>query len=139
MRRKKEQSCWTNLDRAPIISTWDRLESVSFEGILPYLDTNNGVDLLAALPPPSLSRRRIVRLHLSSLLYTNRPDPLSLVTLLIQEYFVDRTGSNAMQDGSIVLVVQSEREKVEVDEAVGKLEERRRSMFFTEMKEGTGQ
>jgi len=43
-----------------------------------------------------------------------------------------------MQDGSVVLVVESERERVEVEEAVGKLEERRRSMFVTELKDIRG-
>lgn len=138
--RKQAQSCWTNLDRAPVLSSWNRLQSISFEGILPYLDANSGgVDLLAALPPPSLSRRRIVRLHLSTLLYTNRPDPLSLLTLLIQDYFVDRTGLSAMQDGSVILVVQSERERFEVDEALGLLEERRRALFAIELKDAEGE
>jgi len=139
--RKMAHSCWTNSDGAPVLSSWDRLQSISFEGILPYLDANTnsgGVDLLAALPPSYLSRRRVVRLHLSTLLHTSGPDSVSLLNLKGQDYFVDRTGSNVMQDGSVVLVVESERERVEVEEAVGKLEERRRSMFVTELKDIRG-
>jgi len=136
--RQKDQSCWTTLDGAPILDSWDRIQTVSFEGTLPYLETRSDGDLLAAIPPPSLSRRRVIRLHLSTLLYTNRPDPLSLLKLFIKDHLVDRTGSNVMQDGSVVLVVESERERVEVEAAVGELKESRRLMFVTEMKVGRG-
>ena len=79
------------------------------------MSTERGSYSFACLPPSSLGRRRVLRLHSTSFLLDSL---LTLVIALTRYSFV--IGMSGMQDGSMVLVVGSQEEKEQAEEAIQK-------------------
>ena len=101
---------------------------MDFRGTVPL---KGGPLSLAALPVPSFhGARRTVRFQLPGLLSPNDPDISSLIeTLGIWSGLY----LSEMHRGSVVFVVGSEEERKEALEAVGELDETRRSKFSVEV------
>jgi len=104
-----------------------RLKVLKLRGFVPFMNGQH----LVGLPSPTRDRRRIVRLHLPSLLYDQYPDVASLVETLSQ--WEEVFGLEDMQKGSMVMVIQTEKEKREVTTSLGQVKKRWRSLFQVEL------
>ena len=118
----------------PVLSTFHRLTTLELKGMLPVIwnpSIFSDSYHLAYLPLPTISRRRTVRLHLPTLLSSDAPDT---TTFLKDTKEMAGLNLEHMQEGSVVLVVRSEEERREAEEAVEKFDEVRRIKFVVELK-----
>jgi len=102
----------------PLIRHWDRLEVLDLKGPVPWINTPERSAMVVYLCRPSLDRRRVVRLHpssFSSFLYHDLPSVVK--DILLNRHILDL---KLMQEESVVLVVGSEKEKEQVEEAIQK-------------------
>ncbi|KAL7412230.1 hypothetical protein BDY24DRAFT_442548 [Mrakia frigida] len=121
--------------RSPRLEGWTRLQVLQLRSCLPFSWTRIGTrDHLGALPPLSLDRHRTLRLHVTTFLDFSWPHPSSLLNMLM-----DRNraiGLDLMQKGSIVLVVDCEKQKEEAEEGLRVvMKEKWRDLFVIEMEE----
>lgn len=88
---------------------------------------------MAYLPRPSLEVRRVVQLHLHTLLYG--PDFLDVgsFTKKVKKTAILALGLKSMQEGSVVLVVRSKKERREVRKVVEEMEEGWKGKFVVEL------
>ncbi|KAL7411378.1 hypothetical protein BDY24DRAFT_417171 [Mrakia frigida] len=114
LRRPFKGTRWVTIGRSSLAG-WTRLEQVDLKGGLPWSEPREGLRL-AALPPPSLARRRVVRLHVASLFCLASPDLRCALDDIAGRDIL--YGLDTMQAGSLVLVVGSEEEKRETEEVV---------------------
>ena len=122
-----------SLSGLPLLSTFHRLTTLDFKELLPVIcnfSTSPSIHYLADLPTLSFARLRTVRLHLATLLSLESPDTTSLVQNLSK---MAAFRFELMQEGSTVLVVRTEEERMEAEEAVGNLDEGKRSKFAVEL------
>jgi len=112
----------------PTLIGFTRIEVVVLKGAVPL---EVGGSYLASLPPPSLGVRRTVRLHVSTLLSARSLSPVRFIEHIQEWAYVLNVGN--MQDGSVVLVVQTEKERRQAVEAVGKLGDSLRSKLTVEV------
>jgi len=93
------------------------LEVVDLKGSISFMrpELGHGPYTFAYLRPPSLDRRRVLRLHSSSFLLDSL---LSFVKFVRNISVV--MGMSLMQEGSMVLVVGSQEEKEQAEEAIQK-------------------
>ncbi|KAL7410755.1 hypothetical protein BDY24DRAFT_417611 [Mrakia frigida] len=112
-----------------------RLEEVVFRGVIPFHYQNNpDARLIAALPLPTLDRRRTLRIIVASLLSRNFRTPTSVVRRIPTNWPYGTFSTDPMQDGSIIFVVRTKEEKEEVEAALVKeMEEEWRSRFAVEI------
>lgn len=84
-----------------------------------------------ASPQTTTTRRRTLRIHLSTLFEHIRPQDLVLFWRREPDRLV--VGFGSAEKGSIVLLVRSEEERVETVSVVEQLEEEKRSLFVVEL------
>jgi len=88
---------------------------------------------LAGLPEPSKEVRRVVRIRVASFIRGWRECPAKVLVALRDGRAI--LWFDGMQDASIVLVVSSEKEKKEAEEAVSKVMGKWASLFVVELED----
>lgn len=73
---------------------------------------------MAALPPPSLDRRRTIRIHVRSFLSKKYPNASKFLKRFPVESPYGIFSAEEMQTGSIIFVVRTEEERKEVEVAI---------------------
>jgi len=111
----------------PVIVEWDRTELVDLKGVVPS-SRSRGDNHVVGLPLPVVEVRRVVRLHLNSLLGDQIRTLSTLATAVGTTIFWILCG-NGMQEKTIVLVVASEEEKSQVQKVVANFNGIRRQKF----------
>jgi len=89
---------------------------LELDGVLPYVWIRREAGYFAGLPAPTLARRRTLLFHPSSLQPALEPGFHPLIKELGLNF--PALGLLPMQDRSVILVVHSEEEKKEAEEAV---------------------
>jgi len=113
---------------------WLRIQQIDIFGLIIFTAEGDfNLSQVAGLPPPSLAQRRVIRLHMASLLNAFWLDfnrILNSISENIHEFCV-----HATQPGSLVLVAHSEEEKQELEQLIGAKQElaRWRSVFAVEL------
>jgi len=130
--RKAEETAWYDDGAGIPLIEWSRLEGVEFKGMMTRR-WSRGESFLGCLPTPKVERRRTIHLHLASLLTAQRPDAPSFLDF-VSNHGAQLYGLHHLQEGSVVLVVESEKDRREAEAAVMAVEPRWRSVFSVEMK-----
>lgn len=110
---------------------WTRLQVLGFRGGISYQSSPG--DELAGVAA-SLLRRPTIRLHPKTLLCDARPRVSSFVEYLGELHLSRVLPLEEMQEGSMVLVVETEEERKEAEAAVEELEQRWRSKYVVHLK-----
>ncbi|KAL7413252.1 hypothetical protein BDY24DRAFT_389447 [Mrakia frigida] len=118
-------SSWLGLGVPPLLS-WNRIQILEFKGVIPF-SFHGGI---GGLPSPSLGRRRVVRLHVSTLFFQRHEDVDLLLRALFRNGIV--VGLEFMQDASIMLLVRSEKERRGTEVAIERLEKTKRLFSVVE-------
>ena len=94
---------------------------------------HRGESFLGCLPTPNVERRRTIHLHLASLFTSQRPNAPSFLEF-ISNHGATLYGLNHLQEGSVVLVVDSEKDRKEAEAAVLLVSPKWRPVFSVELK-----
>ncbi|KAL7413684.1 hypothetical protein BDY24DRAFT_415264 [Mrakia frigida] len=115
--RALRQNRWAEMNHQDTTQLlgWSRIQTVDIIGVFPFTVFNTR-DHLVGLPSPFPAQRRVVRLHVASLLSLAYPDIDALVGNIGSHSRF--WGLDGMQDRSVVLVVRTEEEKREAEAAV---------------------
>lgn len=121
------------LNRISLLDGWKRLEEIELEGAIPYdaFAPEAGLGYMGQFPPPVRERRRTVRLRVATLMTHWGSSSRSLVRLVAHRGTLCML--EQMQKGSMVLVVESEEERKDVEEALLEVEADLQEKFVMEL------